>query len=395
MTGILDGIRVLDFGRYIAGPLCGALLADLGADVIRIEKPGGADDRFIMPASDTGDGALYLHSNRGKRAIELETGHPDGRAVVERMVAQSDVVIVNLSPAAQRHFGLDYQTLRAIKPDVILTEVTAFGSSGPMSEAPGYDGVGQAVSGAVHLTGEPGHPHRSATAYVDFSTATCAAFGTLAAILRKYRTGKGGVVEASLVGTALNVMAPILIEHASGRHERVPTGNRAPIAGPSDIFRARDGWFIMQVQGPKMFRRWCDLVGRPELANDPRFANDQLRGRNGADLSEIMAEWSVSRTVEGAMADLKAGGLAASPVLSPDQVLADELGLMSAFSRPIGYPGAPGLRLFDPPVHVRGDDSSRDTRPPLLGEHTRTVLGEFGLSGAELDALAVAGVIPG
>lgn len=390
MAGILEGVRVLDFGRYIAGPLCGALLADLGADVIRVEKPGGADDRFIMPASESGDGALYLHSNRGKRAIELDTGKPEGRRIAELLIARSDVVIVNMSPAAQRHFGLDYETLRAIKPDIILTNVTAFGSSGPMSEAPGYDGVGQAVSGAVHLTGAPGHPHRSATAYVDFSTGVSSAFGTLAAIIRKMNTGEGGVVEASLVGTALNVMAPILIEHASGRHDRVPTGNRAPIAGPSDIFKALDGWFIMQVQGPKMFKRWCALMGRTELFDDPRFSSDELRGRNGAELSAIMAEWSASRTVAGAMDDLKAAGLAGSPVLTPDQVIADELGLMSAFSTTVDHPGANGLRLFKPPVDIATEAFSR---PPLLGEHTRSVLYELGLSSAELDNLTAEGII--
>lgn len=390
MSGILEGIRVLDFGRYIAGPLCGAFLADLGAEVIRVEKPGGADDRFIMPASECGDGALYLHSNRGKQAIELDTGKPEGRRIAEQLIARSDVVIVNMSPAAQRHFGLDYETLRAIKPDIILTNITAFGSSGPMSEAPGYDGVGQAVSGAIYLTGEPGHPHRSATAYVDFSTAASAAFGTLAAIIRRMKTNEGGVVEASLVGTALNVMAPILIEHASGRHDRVPTGNRAPIAGPSDIFRALDGWFIMQVQGPKMYKRWCTLMGRPELIEDPRFASDELRGRNGAELSAIMAEWSASRNVGVAMEDLKAAGLAGSPVLSPDQVIADELGLMSAFSSPVDFPGAGTLRLFKPPVDV---DTATTARPPLLGEHTRSVLSEIGYSDAELDKLSADGII--
>lgn len=380
MGGALAGIKVIDFGKYIAGPLCGAFLADLGADVIRVEKPGGADDRFIMPASESGDGALYLHSNRGKRAIELDTAKQAGRHIAEKLIATSDVVIVNMSPAAQRHFGLDYDTLRAIKSDIILTNVTAFGSSGPMSEAPGYDGVGQAVSGAIHLTGEPGHPYRSATAYVDFSTAVSAAFGTVAAIIRRMQTGEGGVVEASLVGTALNVMAPILIEHGSGRHNRVPTGNRAPIAGPSDVFKAKDGWFIMQVQGPKMFGRWCELMGRPELAGDPHYGSDELRGRNGAELSAIMSGWSALRTVAEAMDELKAAGLAGSPVLTPDQVLADELGLMSAYARNVDYPGTEHLKLFAPPVSITGASVGETARPPLLGEHTREILSELGIS---------------
>ena len=392
MADLLDGIRVLDFGRYIAGPLCGTFLADLGAEVIRIEKPGGADDRYIMPASECDDGALYLHSNRGKKSLTLDTSRPEGRAASERLIAGADVVIANLSPGALKHFGLDYETVRAIKPDIILATVNAFGSSGPMKDAVGFDGVGQAVSGAVYLTGEPGKPHRSATAYVDFSTALSLAYGTLAAIIRRMKTGEGSHVQTSLVGTALNVMAPILIEHASGRHPRVPTGNRAPIAGPSDIFQAKDGWFIMQVQGPKMFKRWADLVGRPDLVHDPRYASDPLRGRNGAELSAIMADWASGITVAEAIAALEATGLAGSPVLTPDAILGGALGLMDTFAREASFPGAEGLRLFSPPFSLSGSETTF-APPPTLGQNTWDILKEGGFSEDEINSLAGQGII--
>lgn len=392
MSKILDGIQVLDFGRYIAGPMCGALLADLGAEVIRVEKPGGAEDRFIMPASQGGDGALYFHSNRGKKSITLDIARPEGRAAVERLIAKSDVVIANLSPRALKHFGLDYETVKAIKRDIILTTVNAFGSSGPMREAVGFDGVGQAVSGAVFCTGEPGRPQRSATAYVDFSTALASAYGALAAIISRMQTGDGTHVETSLVGTALNVMAPILIEHASGRNPRGPTGNRAPIAGPSDIFEASDGWFIMQVQGAKMFARWCELVGRPELIDDPLYTSDPLRGRNGAALSAIMAQWAKTRTVAEAIAILEQAGLPVSPVLSPDAIVGGSLGLMDNFTQSVEYPGTEGLRLFQPPVQLSGEP--HDLRaPPTLGEHTHEVLVNAGFSQTEIDELRKIGVI--
>jgi crotonobetainyl-CoA:carnitine CoA-transferase CaiB-like acyl-CoA transferase len=390
---ILNDIRVLDFGRYIAGPLCGTFLADLGAEVIRIEKPEGADDRFIMPATNHDEGALYLHSNRGKKSITVDMSKAEGREITKRLIASADVVIANFSPRALKHFGLDYETVKAIRRDIILTTVNAFGSTGPMREAAGFDGVGQAVSGAVYLTGEPGRPYRSATAYVDFSTALASAYGTLAAIIRRTRTGEGCHVEASLVGTALNVIAPILIEHASGRNDRVPTGNRAPIAGPSDIFEAKDGWFIMQVQGPKMFARWTELVGRPDLLGDPRYANDPLRGRNGAALSSIMSEWAAERTVAEAMTALESAGLAGSPVLSPTQIVNGELGLTETFMEEVEYPGTHGLKLIKPPVTISGYQSGPLRRPPSLGEHTKEVLATAGFTQIEIDEFASRGVI--
>lgn len=393
MTAVLDGIRVLDFGRYIAGPYCAALLADLGAEVIRIERPNGADDRYIMPSTSSGEGALYLHSNRSKKSVTLDTSKPAGIAIMRRMIAQSDVVIANLSPSALRHFGLDYETVRSIREDIILTTVSAFASDGPMRDAVGFDGVGQAVSGAVHLTGEPGCPHRSATAYVDFSTALSCAYGTLAAIINRMRTGKGMHVEASLVGTALNIMAPILIEHSAGVNPRVPTGNRAPIAGPSDIFKAKDGWFIMQVQGPKMFKRWAELMGRPELVEDPRYSDDALRGQNGENLSAIMQNWVSSRTRSDAIAALEAVNLAAAPVLTPDEILSNELGLLQSFTYTSVFGSDSDVLQFASPVSMNNSTKQTPRSAPLLGAHTRQVLASFGVSDEEIEALITEGLI--
>lgn len=388
---VLEGIRVIDFGVYIAGPFCGALLADLGADVIRVERPKGGDDRYIMPATPDGEGALFLHSNRNKRAITLDIAKPEGRAVAQRLIAASDVVIANFSPSALKHFGLDYESVQAIRRDIILTTVSAFGAEGEMKDAVGFDGVGQAVSGAIYLTGEPGAPHRSATAYVDFSTALAAAYGTLAAIIKRMNTGEGAHVETSLVGVALNIMGPILIEHASGMNRREPVGNRAPIAGPSDVFKAADGWFIMQVQGAKMFKRWAELVGRPDLTDDPRFASDPLRGRHGAELSAIMAAWAQGRTVKQCLAALEAAGLAAGPVLKPDDVLGGALGLAQAFMTKGENPA--GLPMIKPPAALSEGSAPSPQCAPRLGEHTSAVLAQLGYSAEEIEALRRQGVV--
>jgi crotonobetainyl-CoA:carnitine CoA-transferase CaiB-like acyl-CoA transferase len=393
MAGILEGIRVLDFGRYIAGPYCASLLADLGADVVRVERLQGGDDRYLMPATEHGDGAQFLQCNRGKRGLALDMASPEGRKVVRRIIARTDVVVANFSPGALKHFGLDYDTLRAIKDDIILTSVSAFGSEGPHKERIGFDGVGQAVSGAIWLSGVPGQPYRSATAFVDFGTALSCAYGTLAAIMARQKTGKGAHVEASLAGTAMTIMNQILIEHASGLNQRVPTGNRSPMSGPSDLFAARDGWFIMQVIGNGMFERWTKLLGRPDLAADPRFATDILRGRNGEELSRVMADWSRQRTRDDCLEKLVAANIGCGPALSPAEVVGGAMGLSDIFLEPVDYPGSKGLSIARTPVRLPEGVRAEVSRPPLLGEHNAAVLADFGFAQGEIAALRRDGVI--
>lgn len=393
MSGLLAGVRVLDFGRYIAGPYCAALLADLGADVIRVERKGGGDDRYLMPSTEQGEGAQFLQCNLGKRCLALDMGSEAGRAVMRRLIAQADVVIANFSPAALNHFGLDYASLRAIKEDIVLTTASAYHSEGPLAERIGFDGVGQAVSGAIWLSGLPGQPFRSATAFVDFGTALSCAYGTLGAIINRMKTGQGTHVQASLVGTAMAIMNQILIEQATGHNARVPTGNRSPISGPSDVFAARDGWFIMQVIGQKMFRRWTQIVGHSELYDDPRYATDILRGRNGEELSRIAADWSTGRSRDECLEILTAQGIGCGPVLSPADVMDGAMGLTDTFMRTIAYPGSDGIPIALSPARLSHGQNPAPARPPLLGEHSEAVLSEFGFSIGEITALRQAEII--
>ena len=393
MQSILKGVRILDFGRYIAGPYCGSLLAELGAEVVRIERVQGGDDRYLMPATQHGEGAQYLQCNRGKRCLALEMTSPKGREVVRRLVAGADIVIANFSPGAQKHFGLDYETLSAIKNDIIVVSATAYGSEGALTERIGFDGVGQAVSGAIWLTGVPGQPYRSATAFVDFGTALSCAYGTLAALMQKAQTGRGAHVEASLVGTSMMITTQILIEQATGMNKRVPQGNRSPIAGPSDIFAASDGWFIMQVIGNGMFERWTTLVGRQDLAKDPRYASDILRGRNGEELSAIMADWAKTRTRQECMDRLVAANIGCGPVLSPAEVIDGELGLVDTFMDTVPFPGSRGIPIARSPVKISSEHIADLARPPLLGEHSKEVLIEFGFQNEEIASLLRDGVV--
>jgi crotonobetainyl-CoA:carnitine CoA-transferase CaiB-like acyl-CoA transferase len=393
MAPILEGIRVLDFGRYIAGPYAAGLLADLGADVIRVEQVEGADDRYLMPATLEGEGAMYIQCNRNKRAITLAMGTAAGRAIQRRLVEKADVIIANFSPKALEHFGLDYAALKAIRPDIILTTISAFGSEGPLREKVGFDGVGQAVSGAIYLSGRPDQPYRAASSYIDFSTAISAAFGTLAALIHRSRTGEGQHVEGSLVATGLNIMNPILIEEFTGVTHREPTGNRSPISGPSDVFRATDGWFIMQAVGQSMFKRWARMVGRPELIDDPLYADDIARGRNGEELSRIMQDWCKDMTRDAVLATLAEWNIGASPVLSPVELIGGAMGLRDSFLRVTDYPGTKGVPIARPPVRFSSQPEARLNSPPTLGQHTAEVYAELGFAPAEIECLRAEGVI--
>ena len=221
MSGVLEGIRVLDFGRYIAGPFCAALLGDLGAEVIRIERIGGGEDRGMIPVGAgpatepfTGGGAMFLAMNRNKLGMTLDPAAPKGREIVRKLVATADVVVANLPPRVLRSLALDLDSLRQTKPDIILTTVTGFGSGGPLSHKHGFDGIGQAMSGAVYLSGTPEQPIAIKVPWVDFGTASLSAFGTLAALIERGKTGRGQKVEGALLRTAIAFTNATLIEQA-------------------------------------------------------------------------------------------------------------------------------------------------------------------------------------
>ncbi len=389
--GILAGVRVLDVGRYIAGPFCAAMLADLGADVVRVEWPGRDDDRFVMPAAPGGEGALHLQVNRGKRSVALDLGHPASAEPLRRLVSASDVVVANLPRRARLRLGLDYDALRAVRPDVVLTTITAFDADGAHGEAVGFDGTGQALSGALFLTGTPEQPFRSGVSFVDYATAASAAFGTVAALLGRLRTGEGRHVECSLLGTALTMTNPMLIEEAMGARHREASGNRSPIAGPSDLFRARDGWVLVQVIGREMFGRWAALVEAPELLEDPRLADDIGRGEHGALLSARMSAWTATRTVEQCLEALGAARVPGCRLHSPAEALA-----MAGVEGALHWTAA-GVPVVRPPARLSGQAPWRPADAPGSGAHTAEVLGGLGFTAGEIGALAGAGciVLPG
>jgi crotonobetainyl-CoA:carnitine CoA-transferase CaiB-like acyl-CoA transferase len=378
-AGVLQGIRVLDFGRYIAGPFCAALLGDLGADVIRIERPGGGEDRDVYPVSESGDGALYLQCNRNKRSMMFDVKAHAGGEAFRRLVASADVVVANMPAPALRELKLDYDSLRAIRPDIILTSIAAFGHQGPQADGVGFDGVGQAMSGAPFLSGFE-QPTKSFASWVDMMSAMSAAFATMAAIHERARSGKGQEVRTSLLGAALTVMNFPLIEQSLTGVSRERTGNRAQSGSPADFFKTKDGWIAVQVIGNPLFKRWARLVGADDWVGDPRFADDAARAENGALLSERMGAWTVSRSSDEALAALAGARIPAGPVLSPEGALQHPQVASCGVWENMAFPGT----AASVPLTLRAADLSRTgpqlyRRAPLAGEHTEEIVRELGL----------------
>src|SRR5229473_3958116 len=278
--GPLAGIRVIDFGRFIAGPYCGMLLADMGADVIRVDRRQGSEDRSVAPITKSGEGGAFLSLNRNKRSLTLDTSKPESAEIIRRLAKGADVVLANLPIAVLQKMGLDYDSLRALKPDIILARISTFGPDGPYANRLGFDTIAQAISGAMSLTGFPEAPIRSVVSFEDYGTALHAAFGIMVALYHRARTGQGQIVDGSLLATGVTFMQSLLAERSVTGIVREPRGNAAFFTAPADTYRTKDGWVILQVIGGDMFARWARLVGRAELVDDPRFASDLLRGDN-------------------------------------------------------------------------------------------------------------------
>ena len=385
---------MIDFGRYVAGPFCAALLADFGARVIRVEKVGGGEDRYVVPVADGGEGALYLQVNRNKLGMTLDPTSKSGREVLARLVAKADIVVANLPPKALLALGLDYDALRAIKPDIILTTVTAFGQGGPLSDKLGFDGIGQAMSGAIHLAGSPEQPARALVPYVDFCTASLCAFGTVTALMARDKTGMGQVVDASLLLSGLSIANYALIEQAIAAPDRAHLGNRGFASAPNDMFSTTDGWVIVQSVGNSMFKRWAELTGNAELVGDPRFADDVSRAAHGEIVSDLMAAWCETRSSAEVLDGLEQARIPSGPVYAPQQALDDPHIAALGYLQPVAYPGLVNpAPIADTPVNLSAEQGGIRNRAPQLGEHTDSILAELGYSRAEVEQLRAACVI--
>ena len=388
MSGILEGVKVLDFGRYIAGPFCGALLADYGAEVIRVERVDGSEDRYVTPVSKDGQGAMFLQLNRNKLGLTLNPTKDKGKEIVKKLVEKADIVIANLPEQTLKSMGLDYDKLKLINEGIILTSNTAFGTTGPYADRVGFDGVAQAMSGAMDMTGDPDQPTKAYAPYVDFCSASLAAFGTLLAYIEKQKTGKGQRVQTSLLQTALTTTNSLLIEQEILNVNRIASMNRAQTSGPSDTFQTKDGWILVQTVGKPLFERWANLMNEESWLTDERFKDDLSRGDNGHLISERMSLWCAERTSKQAIEELEKSRIPVGEVLKAEETLNEEHILEKGSFIKMKYPTMEKeYSVVGPAIELSQNPGKIVKRSPELGEHNQEILSGLGYSLEEIEKL--------
>lgn len=394
MTGPLEGIRVLDLSRVLAGPYCTMLLGDAGADVIKVEPPAGDDTRRWGPPYVGGESAYYLSCNRNKRSIALDISRPEGRAVLLRLVRGADVVVENFKLGTMERWGLGYEeVLQKVNPRLVYCGISGFGRTGPYAGVPGYDFVVQAMAGLMSITGEPdGAPMKVGVAVTDLTTGMLAAVAIGAALVGRERTGRGRRVDVSLLETQVGWLANVASNYlVSGKVPR-RMGNAHPNIVPYQTFRAKDRELVVAVGNDGQFRRFCELIGMPELADDPRFAANRDRVVHREELCRLLEPVLAQRTADEWIQAMWAEGIPGGPINTVDRVFADpqvqHLGLVHR----VDHPTAGKVPQVGSPLRFDGEQGPIRRHPPLLGEHTREILAEAGYRPAEVDELLAAGV---
>ncbi|MFI1719103.1 CaiB/BaiF CoA transferase family protein [Streptomyces litmocidini] len=374
--GALSGIVVADFGRVLAGPYMTMLLADLGADVIKIERPGSGDDtRAWGPPFAAGEATYFLGVNRNKRSVSLDLTDPEDLAAARAIVDRADVLVENFRPGTMERLGLGYEELRVGNPGLVYCSVTGFGTA-EGARLPGYDLLVQAMGGLMSVTGEPGGPGTKAgVALVDVITGLHAGLGVLAALRHRDLTGEGQRIEVSLLGSLLSALTNQAAAHLGAGVVPRAMGNRHPSIAPYEVFEARDRPLVLAVGNDRQFGALCERLGLPELAGDPRFATNTVRVAHREELVEALAGPLGTRTADAWFEELTAAGVPCGPIndLAAAFDLADRLGLAPRVPESAAGPGQVAH-----PIRLDATPPSYRTAPPRLGEHTEDVLAELG-----------------
>lgn len=385
--GALSHIRVLDLTRVLAGPWCAQTLADFGADVIKVERPGAGDDTrhwgppYLKDAdgADTAEAAYYLAANRNKRSVTIDIATPDGQRIVRELAAQSDVVLENYKVGQLKKYGLDYESLRAVKPDLVYCSVTGFGQTGPYAHRAGYDFIVQGIGGFMSITGERdgepgGGPQKAGVAIADLATGLYSTIAVLAALAHRDRTGEGQYIDMALLDVQVALLANMNTNFLASGKPPVRWGNAHPNIVPYQTFQTRDGWIIVAVGNDGQFRKFVEAGGRAELADDERFATNPSRVRHRDTLVPILAEMVKARDKADWIGALEAAGVPCGPINELDEVFDNEQVVARGMQVSLPHPCGADVKLVRNPIRMSATPPDARTAPPLLGAQTEDVL---------------------
>lgn len=399
--GALSHIRVLDLTRVLAGPWCAQTLADFGADVIKVERPGAGDDTrhwgppYLKDAdgADTAEAAYYLAANRNKRSMTVDIATPEGQQIVRELAAQSDVVLENYKVGQLKKYGLDYESLRAVKPDLVYCSVTGFGQTGPYAHRAGYDFIVQGIGGFMSITGERdsepgGGPQKAGVAIADLATGLYSTIAVLAALAHRDRTGEGQYIDMALLDVQVALLANMNTNFLASGKPPVRWGNAHPNIVPYQTFQTSDGWIIVAVGNDGQFRKFVETGGRPELADDERFAANPSRVRHRDTLVPILAEMVKTRAKADWIGALEAAGVPCGPINELDEVFDNEQVVARGMQVSLPHPCGADVKLVRNPIRMSATPPDARTAPPLLGAQTEEVLREMlGYDDARIAAL--------
>jgi crotonobetainyl-CoA:carnitine CoA-transferase CaiB-like acyl-CoA transferase len=391
MAGPLSHIRVLDLSRILAGPWAGQVLADLGADVVKVERPGAGDDTrgwgppFLKDKAgrDTRDAGYFLAVNRGKRSIAVDLADPEGQRIVRALAARADIVLENFKTGALAKYGLGYEDLSAVNPALIYCSITGFGQSGPRRDQAAYDFMIQGMSGLMSVTGEAdgkpgGGPQKVGVPIVDIMTGMYAAIAVLAALARRQESGHGEHIDIGMLDVGVSFLANQAMNHLiSGRTPR-RAGNSHPNIQPQDVFATRDGYLVLAVGNDDQFARLCEVLGRPDLAIDERFKTNAGRVRNKSILTPLISEVLMTRERDHWVRACERVGVPCGPINTIPEVFADAQIKHRQMLIEIAHPVAGTVPQVASPMRFRNAPLSHERPPPLIGEHTDEILRELG-----------------
>jgi crotonobetainyl-CoA:carnitine CoA-transferase CaiB-like acyl-CoA transferase len=390
---MLDGIRVLDLSRVIAGPYCAALLGDLGAEVIKLERPGRGDDLRAMRGSGRMS-ASFAAVNRNKRGIAVDLQKAEGAKLAFELARRADVLIENFLPGVAERLGLGYAAVRAVNPKIVYASITGFGQTGPLARKAGYNTIAQGMSGLMALTGMPGHPPTRVGGSVSDVAASYVAFGMInAALVHRFRSGEGQQLDVSLLAASLGLLPdPVAIYFDTGERPK-RAGNRNLHLSPAEAFQTGDGLLNVVLMNPDQWGRFCSALDDSDMENDPRFATNEARLANHSEFkARVESVLATAPSVEW-VTRLEAAGLAAGPVYEFHEVFEDPQVRHLELVVEMDQPGAGRVRILGFPGRASGTPPRIERPAPLLGQHTAEVLGELGLASQKIEELAAAGVV--